>query len=230
MREPIDKKSLQDNTVDWLRDAIVRGEFLPGATLTEQGLAQQVGVGRGTVRSALFALEEKELVMRTPYSSWHVAHLDAREISEIYSMRAAFEGLAARIVSERWCAIDTTRITEAFDNLGGAEDGGTDARLEADLGFHASIVEAANHRLLMRRHAQLADKMEWLYRWSELHWPRRRPLVAEHQRLFETLMQENPEDAEKAVRDHIADSIADDIAGFHELQRSNTQKQKVYHG
>lgn len=147
MREPIDKKSLQDNTVDWLRDAIVRGEFLPGATLTEQGLAQQVGVGRGTVRSALFALEEKELVMRTPYSSWHVAHLDAREISEIYSMRAAFEGLAARIVSERWCAIDTTRITEAFDNLGGAEDGGTDARLEADLGFHASIVEAANHRL-----------------------------------------------------------------------------------
>lgn len=82
----------------------------------------------------------------------------------------------------------------------------------------------------MRRHAQLADKMEWLYRWSELHWPRRRPLVAEHQRLFETLMQENPEDAEKAVRDHIADSIADDIAGFHELQRANTQKQKVHHG
>lgn len=218
MRQPIDKKSLQDNAVEWLRDAIVRGEFPPGSTLTEQALTQQIGVGRGTVRSALFVLEAQELVTRTPYSSWRVAHLDAREIEEIYTLRAAFEGLAARTVAEKRGRIDTTTIEEAFDNLDGADAGNTDARLEADLGFHASFVQAAGHRLLMRRHAELADKMEWLYRWSELHWPRRRPLVDEHQRLFDALMAGSPDEAEQAVRDHIADSITDDIAGFHELQ------------
>lgn len=224
MRQPIDKKSLQDNAVEWLRDAIVRGEFPPGSTLTEQALTQQIGVGRGTVRSALFALEAQELVMRTPYSSWKVAHLDAREIEEIYTLRTAFEGLAARIVADKRGRIDMTVIEEAFDNLDGADAGDTDARLEADLGFHASFVQATDHRLLMRRHAQLADKMEWLYRWSELHWPRRRPLVEEHQRLFDALTRGSPDEAELAVRDHIADSIADDIAGFHDLQSNGARK------
>lgn len=221
MRQPIDKRSLQDNAVEWLRDAIVRGELAPGAILTEQALSQQIGVGRGTVRSALFAIEAQELVSRTPYSSWHVAHLDAREIEEIYTLRATFEALAARLVAEKRDRIDLTVIHEAFDNLDGANDGDTDARLEADLGFHASFVQATDHRLLIRRHSELADKMEWLYRWSEFHWPRRRPLVAEHRELFDALIAGNPDDAERAAREHIAVSITDDIAGFHELQASD---------
>ncbi len=224
MRQPIDKRSLQDNAADWLRDAIVRGDLPPGGTLTEQALTQQIGVGRGTVRSALFALEAQELVTRTPYSSWRVAHLDAREIEEIYTLRAAFEGLAARLVAERRNEIDLTTVHEAFDNLAGADGGDTDARLEADLGFHASFVQATDHRLLMRRHSELADKMEWLYRWSELHWPRRRPLVDEHQELFDALIGGSPDQAERAVRDHITTSIKDDIAGFQELQSNDVSR------
>jgi len=218
MRQPINKKSLQDNATDWLRDAIVRGTFPPGATLTEQALTLQIGVGRGTVRSALFALEAQELVSRTPYSSWHVAHLDAREIEEIYTLRCAFEGLAARIVAQKRDAAGMAKIKAAFEHLAVADAGDVDARLEADLGFHASFVQATDHRLLIRRHTQLADKMEWLYRWSELHWPRRRPLVDDHQRLFDALTREGADEAEAAVRDHIAESISADVIGFHELQ------------
>jgi DNA-binding GntR family transcriptional regulator len=117
MPEPIDRKSLQDNAADWLRNAIVRGIFQPGATLTELALTEQIGVGRGTVRSALFALEAQELVTRTPYSSWHVVSLDAREIEEIYTLRAALEGLAARIVAEKRAEIGTSWIDAAFAAL-----------------------------------------------------------------------------------------------------------------
>jgi DNA-binding GntR family transcriptional regulator len=218
MREPIDRKSLQDSAADWLREAIVRGTFPPGATLTEIALSENIGVGRGTVRSALFALEAQELVARTPYSSWHVASLDAREIEEIYTLRAALEGLAARTVAQKRGTIDISPVLVAFDALRDANDGNADARLKADLGFHASFVIQTDHRLLMRRHAQLADKMEWLYRWSETHWPRRRNMSDEHQKLFEALTGGSPDEAEQAVRDHIAESIEADIAGFHELE------------
>jgi DNA-binding GntR family transcriptional regulator len=217
MREPIDRKSLLDNAADWMRDAIVRGAFRPGATLTETALSEQIGVGRSTVRSALFALEVRELVVRTPYSSWHVATLDIRAIEEIYTLRSALEGLAARIIAQKRADLDLNPIRRSFQALEAANLGDADARLGADLGFHASFVAQTDHQLLIRRHAQLADKMEWLYRWSETHWPCRRDLTEEHQRLYEALTDGSPDAAEQAVRDHIAESIEADTAGFHEL-------------
>ncbi|RWQ43065.1 MAG: GntR family transcriptional regulator [Mesorhizobium sp.] len=218
MRQPIQRKSLQDQATEWLREAIVRGDFAPGAVLTELTLTERIGLGRGTVRSALFAMEAQELVTRTPYSSWRVAVLDAQAIWEIYTLRAAFEGLAARILAQRRAALGTDLVEAAFAALPAANDGGTDVRVAADLGFHASFVAQTGHQHLIRRHGLLADKMEWLYRWSEAHWPCRQPLVSDHQRLFDALMRGSPEAAEQAVRDHIAESIELDVAGFYELQ------------
>ncbi|MFE3836372.1 GntR family transcriptional regulator [Pseudogemmobacter sonorensis] len=223
MRQPIERKSLQDQATDWLRQAVIRGDLAPGATLTEQALTEQIGTGRGTVRSALFALEAQELVTRTPYSNWKVAVLDAQAIWEIYTLRAAYEGLAARILAERRAELGTDMVTAAFAGLEGANDGGTDARLEADLGFHGSFVAQTGHQHLIRRHGLLADKMEWLYRWSESHWPCRNPLVDEHQPLLETLLKGSPDQAERAVRDHIDYSIAQDVAGFHSLTAGKAQ-------
>lgn len=217
MRQPIERKSLQDQATDWLREAIVRGDLPPGSTLTELALTEQIGTGRGTVRSALFTLEAQELVTRTPYSSWKVAVLDAQVIWEIYSLRSAYEGLAARILAERRADLGTDRVTAAFAALGRANDAGTDARVAADLGFHASFVAQTGHQHLIRRHALLADKMEWLYRCSESHWPCRNPLIAEHQPLYDALLTGSADLAEQAVRDHIDYSITQDVAGFHSL-------------
>ncbi|WP_192931165.1 GntR family transcriptional regulator [Gemmobacter serpentinus] len=217
MRQPIERKSLQDQATDWLREAVIRGDLPPGATLTELALTEQIGTGRGTVRSALFTLEAQELVTRTPYSSWKVAVLDAQAIWEIYSLRSAYEGLAARILAEKRDDLGTDLIQTAFAALDRANDAGTDARVAADLGFHASFVAQTGHQHLIRRHALLADKMEWLYRWSESHWPCRNPLVAEHQPLFEALLTGSADQAEAAVRNHIDYSITQDVAGFHSL-------------
>ncbi len=223
MRQPIERKSLQDQATDWLRQAVIRGDLAPGATLTEQALTEQIGTGRGTVRSALFALEAQELVTRTPYSSWKVAVLDAQAIWEIYTLRAAYEGLAARILAERRSELGTDLVTTAFAALDGANDSGTDARVAADMGFHSSFVAQTGHQHLIRRHALLSDKMEWLYRWSESHWPCRNPLVEEHQPLLDALLQGSPDQAERAVRAHIDYSITQDVAGFHSLAAGKAQ-------
>ncbi|WP_062228140.1 GntR family transcriptional regulator [Aureimonas frigidaquae] len=222
MREPIERKSIQDQAVEWLRQGIVRGEFAPGSTLTELSLAERIGTSRSTVRSALFTLEGQELVSRSPYSSWRVAELTAQAIWEIYTLRAAYEGLAGRILAARRGEFGTERVERAFAALAAAEGSGTDARVFADLSFHASFVQQIRHQHLIRRHALLADKMEWLYRWSESHWPCRNPLVAEHRPLFEALVRGSPADAEQAVRDHIDYSITEDLAGFHRLNRTGS--------
>lgn len=224
MRQPIERKSLQDQATDWLREAILRGDLAPGATLTEQALTEQIGTGRGTVRSALFTLEAQELVTRTPYSNWRVAVLDAQAIWEIYTLRSAYESLAARILAAERARLGTDLVQTAFAALIEAHGADTETRVTADLAFHTSFVRQTGHQHLIRRHAMLADKMEWLYRWSESHWPARTPLIDEHQPLFDALMQGSPDQAEQALRAHIDYSITHDVAGFHSLATSGETK------
>ena len=59
--------------------------------------------------------------------------------------------------------------------------------------------------------------MEWLYRWSEMHWPARFPLEADHRALFEGVMHGTPDEAERAVRAHIDPSLAADLEGYRSL-------------
>lgn len=222
-QDPIVRKSLQDNAIDWLRREIVHGRLQPGEVLTEIALAQQMGVGRGTVRSALFALEAQELVVRSPYLSCHVAPLDAEIIWEIYTLREALECLAARIYVSRRTPLSRERLNQAFDGLAKAEKGDMDSRVEADLRYHRTLVDATSHGHLNRRHKQLQDKMEWLYRWSEGHWPQREPLVSGHQALHDALIAGDEDRAEAMTRQHIRSSLEEDLQGFAGLS-SDTQR------
>lgn len=216
-QQPIERLSLADIAMRRLRDEIVHGRLEPDEVLTEIALAGRLGVGRGTVRTALFALEADELVVRAPYSNWRVASLNAQVIWEIYTLREALEGLAARIIAERPDDGQRDLIAAAFAKLAPAEAGSVDARVAADLGFHRAIVEATGHRHLIKRYAALSTKMEWLYRWSELHWPARFPLEADHRDLFEGVMRGTPDEAERAVRAHIDPSLAADLDGYRSL-------------
>lgn len=221
-QQPIERLSLADIAMRRLRDDIVHGRLEPDEVLTEVALAGRLGVGRGTVRTALFALEADELVVRAPYSNWRVASLNAQVIWEIYTLREALEGLAARIVAERSGRDHRDLVSAAFARLAPAEAGPIDARVAADLGFHRAIVEATGHRHLTKRYAALSTKMEWLYRWSEMHWPARFPLEADHRALFEGVMHGTPDEAERAVRAHIDPSLAADLEGYRSLVAAET--------
>lgn len=213
-QHPIERKSLQDNAIDWLRREIVHGRLPPGEVLTETALAQQMGVGRGTVRSALFALEAQELVVRSPYASCHVAPLNAEIIWEIYTLREALECLAARIFVSRRNPQSLEKLSQAFAGLVRAETGGMDRRVEADLCYHRTLVKATGHGHLDRRHKLLQDKMEWLYRWSEGHWPQREPLEQGHRELHAVLTAGSEDEAEEMTHRHIQTSLAEDLQGY----------------
>lgn len=221
--QPIERRSLADIATSRLREDIVCGRLAPEETLTEVALSSRLGIGRGTVRTALFALESDELVVRAPYSNWRVATLSAQVIWEIYTLREALEGLAARIVAQHLTEPVTERLQAAFARLGPAEAGSVDARVEADLGLHRLIVQSTGHQHLINRYTSLSAKIEWLYRWSEEIWPSRFPLGPDHEPLVQAILSGSPQTAEEAVRGHIATSLAADLAGFASLQDGSGQ-------
>ncbi|MCP8894929.1 GntR family transcriptional regulator [Shinella daejeonensis] len=218
----IDKLSFVDRAAAQLRNEIVHGRLLPAERLTEIVLSERLGTGRGTVRAALSILESEDLIVRQPYSGWSVRDVSEKELWETYTLRGALEGLAARLVA---AAVDETieaGITAAFERLQSAQSGKDGAeRVDADLNFHRTIVNLAGHASLTRQYFGLSNKVEWLYRWSETHWPSRIDLTSWHRPIVEAILARDPFAAERAVQVHGEASLADDLRDFSELRRQS---------
>src|SRR5690606_4093105 len=79
---------------------IVLNELQPGVSLTELGLAAELGCSQGPVREALMRLQEDGLVLRNGHKGTSVTPLDPEEAGEILALRRRIETRAAsRIVA-----------------------------------------------------------------------------------------------------------------------------------
>jgi DNA-binding GntR family transcriptional regulator len=91
-------RTLRTEVVDMLRDAIVRGQLLPGEHLKENEIAAQMSVSRSPVREAFRQLEQEGLIESFPNQGCYVKTFDAKEIEDIFTLRAVLENLAFEMV------------------------------------------------------------------------------------------------------------------------------------
>ncbi|MFY0632600.1 MAG: GntR family transcriptional regulator [Vannielia sp.] len=82
--------------VSTLRDEIVRGQIAPGAALGQEALAARFGISRMPVREAIRALEAMGFVTIEANKRARVAGISLADLTDIYEMRVALEGLAIR--------------------------------------------------------------------------------------------------------------------------------------
>lgn len=89
--------SLRDQVGNQLRLSIIEGVLKPGTRLVERELCQQMGVSRPSVREALRQLENEGLIVNLPNRGPIVAVVSPKAAADIYQVRSAIEGLAARL-------------------------------------------------------------------------------------------------------------------------------------
>ncbi len=88
--------SVPDQLAAELARRILRGALAPGSRLGEQQLADEFKVSRGPVREAMRVLEREGLVTLNPRRGAVVTALDAREVAELFEIRAALFALVVR--------------------------------------------------------------------------------------------------------------------------------------
>jgi DNA-binding GntR family transcriptional regulator len=86
----------QQHAVDWLRRAIVTGELQPGARVTQEDIAERIGVSVVPVREALRVLEGEGQVTYRPRRGYFVTTLRIEDLAEIYALRQVLEERAVR--------------------------------------------------------------------------------------------------------------------------------------
>ncbi|HYJ19728.1 MAG TPA: GntR family transcriptional regulator [Burkholderiales bacterium] len=136
---------LTDQVYQRLLNAICEGDLAPGARLTQEELAATLNVSRQPVLQALRMLKKVGFVVDTGRRGLMVLPLGAQTISQIYEVRAALDGLAARLAAVAKVKIDVGVIAEGRKAAAGSRIG---AMIDADIRFHNLIYSASGNPLI----------------------------------------------------------------------------------
>jgi DNA-binding GntR family transcriptional regulator len=179
------RASLAETTAELLRERILTGTFPPGFRLVEADIARQLQTSRGPVREALAMLRAEGLVHEEPGRGSFVAILDAREIEEIYEVRAALESAAARLVIARGDPRDRRELEAALEAMRVAATAGDRlALVDADLALHGTLCRISGNARLYRIWERQVGLLRALIRLETTRLvPAFEPLVDEHARL-----------------------------------------------
>ena len=99
----IEKKEIpvRKRVYENLKTAIFSGQLGPKERLTEEHLAETLGVSRTPVREALSKLEAEGLIHPLETRGFIVSGDSKEEVEELFEIRAILEGYALRTISER---------------------------------------------------------------------------------------------------------------------------------
>lgn len=188
-----------------LKDRIVSGNLEPDSRLVELNIAAEFGVSRTPVREALKRLAAENLVLADPARGMVVHAPDATEIEDMFIVREALDGLAARLASHRITPSELSRLRLIVDSMRQAiSSGRREQVVTANQRFHDIIYAAAGNPMLARIAGDLRD---FARRFTTLPFAspdRVEHVLAEHEAILTALEQHDPEAAHRASDAHLA--------------------------
>jgi len=203
---PISGTSLANEAFGKLVEAITSGEFEPGERLSEAELARQLGISRGPLREALGRLEGR-LVTRTPRIGVRVIEFSRADLEQLFFVREALEGMAARLAAEKMTDAELDAVSELLSqhaNQPALAAGEAYLQRSKDEDFHFAIARAARCE---RIEQLLLDEVYYQLRIHRLRSSTRpgraHAALSEHRDILAALQARNPDRAEEAMRRHI---------------------------
>jgi DNA-binding GntR family transcriptional regulator len=131
-----------------LKAAIVRGQYRPGASLSEVGLATEHGMSRTPIREGLARLWQEGYVDRVVGHGYFVARVTVQQIHDTFDVRRLLEGAAAARAAELATAEDIDRLRQlAMTPIGATAD--YRQAENANVRFHLAIAECARNTLAL---------------------------------------------------------------------------------
>jgi len=133
-----------------------------------------------------------------------VVGLSRDEMEEVFAIRAALEGLAARYAALRATPEDVARMEEILASLERWAGKSKFEKLDVEThGFHAAIHQASGLKLALGQLETIRDHIN-RYRARTLSTPgRAAELVREHGEILKWIRLRDPDQAEIAMRQHI---------------------------
>lgn len=187
-----------------LRQAIVRGDLEPGQRLSENALANDLGVSRTPVREALARLRDDRLIEIVPQLGTFVSRISVQAVGDAQFIREALECAAVRRAAELSGEDDVARLEENLHSQERAREvGDLDSFYLLDDDFHRGLCDLSGHLAVWA----VSDRAK-----SHLNRVRRLSLgmpdyvgemISEHRAVVDAIAAHDPDSAEDRLRHHL---------------------------
>ncbi|MCK2219828.1 GntR family transcriptional regulator [Actinomadura sp. ATCC 31491] len=196
-------RTLRDEVTAELRRRILSGELAQGERLVEDRLAATLGVSRNPVRESIRVLAAEGFIEVVPRLGATVARLSAEEGEELFDVRMAIEGLAARLAARKRTPASARRLRAVLEQAKEAVEAGRLERV-ADLNtaFHLAVGEAAGNSYLSLMMTPMLQRAQWVF--SQTASVRGPHSWTEHLGLCEAIIAGDEDEAQARAVAHVA--------------------------
>ena len=207
MTDTSPKGSLTFEALTLLRDEIIQGKMRPNERLIAADLAERLNTSRTPIREALQLLEAEQLVVAAK-RGYVVREHTKEEIVEIYEVRAALEGMAARLAAQK----TGTSAYREIEAIGAHRDSlitSNDRKLIVDLNdeFHAAIFAACGNSRLDRINRSNSQHF-FNYRISELYTKEETKIsIKGHALILKAIKNHDSDQADSAAQEHVLEAL-----------------------
>ena len=145
---------VKHDLADRLRAEIMDGSLPSGDRIVEAKWARKFGVAQGSIREAINILALEGFINKEAGRSARVVHLTEVDVAQLYEVRGALEGLAARLAAKRRPALSKLETAVAGMRRA-ASAGNCEALLQDDLQFHLQLCELSANPFLVEQSRRL---------------------------------------------------------------------------
>jgi DNA-binding GntR family transcriptional regulator len=200
-----DLKPLREKIASNIRNRIIEGTIKPGERLTENDVANILGVSRTPLREAFFQLEAEGFVTFTPRKGAIVSDLSLTDADETYAVKTVLEeyaaGLAVGNVTDKLIK-ELTSINKNLEKQIAKSKKDINLIFDLNAKFHQTIVEASEnqkltHMLLILRKQTQRYNYIYLSLLSRLE-----NSICDHVKIIEALREKDAERVKRLVREH----------------------------
>lgn len=201
-----------EGVYQFLKKKLILMEFKPGQLLSEKEIVSRFKLSRTPVRQALSRMERDGLVEIIPRKGAFIKFLSMKDIREVYQIRKALEGMAARLAAEK---IEIQELKEFEDIYLNALKKNSNENLqkivELGLKFHDFIIDSADNQRIKNILRDLRVQLEisrifFLNPNPDVQPSRGIQSIKEHLAIIEGLKKRDSDLAEARMREHIANA------------------------
>ncbi len=202
---------VREKVYNYLKSAILSGDFDPGERLTEEHIAKKLKVSRTPVREALHKLESEGLIKARRKRGFIASRDSKEEVEELLELRAVLEGYTLRLISER---ISEESLEELNGLVEKAENALSKNRIDEVFRWNTQFHDRLHELVFDRRrlHDLIVNMRRYVlrYRKDTLQYPDGGKRAIEgHRKILLALKLRDPELCERLMRDHIREAKED---------------------
>lgn len=206
MYKRLQRDVLRDGVLAAIEQALFSGQLRPGDRVVETDIARQTGISRGPVREALQQLVGEGVLVHHPYRGTFVAEWSARDVGEVYGLRAVLEGYSVRLALMHMTDDEFGELENIVEEMcERAREGDGEEVSRLDILFHKRLYDFSDHQLLGDTLSGLRRKIGMLVAIDRELTSDLVQLAENHRMLLEALRAGDPVDAEEVFRQHIVE-------------------------